>query len=144
MEEAPAPFYLTMPTPDIRKKPDLISAIIIGPLAVIPSMLLAISLLRLIYPDAEAEILRQYHGGLVVSFFGLFLSYGFTLLYGVPVYWLLNRFSKYNLFTVILASLMPALLLSIFNHEQWPYYLAMAYFSVFVAAACWLIVDRRK
>ena len=133
-----------MSKPGINKNPRLVSAAAIGPLTVIPAMLLAITVLRLIYPDAQAELLRQYHGGLVVSFFGLFLSYGFTLLYGVPVYWLLNRFSKYNLFAVILASLVPALLLSIFNSEQWPYYLAMAYFSVFVAAACWLIADRKK
>jgi hypothetical protein len=127
----------------INKNSRLISAAAIGPLAVIPAMLLAISVLRVIYPETQTELLRQYHAGLVLSFFGLFLSYGFTLLYGVPVYWLLNRFGRYNLFTIILASLLPALLLGLANHEQWPYYLAMAYFSVFVAAACWLITGRK-
>ena len=133
-----------MSKPGINKNPKLISAAAIGPLAIIPAMLLAISVLRLIYPDAQTELLRQYHGGLVVSFFGLFLSYGFTLLYGVPVYWLLNRLGKYKLFRVILASLVPALLFSLFNIEQWAYYLAMGYFSVFVATACWLITVRKK
>lgn len=133
-----------MSKPSINKNPRLVSAAAIGPLTVIPAMLLAITVLRLIYPDAQADLLRQYHGGLVVSFFGLFLSYGFTLLYGMPVYWLLNRLGRYNLFTVIFASLVPALLFSLFNREQWPYYLAMAYFSVFVATTCWLITIRKK
>jgi hypothetical protein len=133
-----------MPNPDINKNPRLVSAAAIGPLAIIPAMLLAISLSRFIYPEAQTDLLRQYHGGLVISFFGLFLSYGFTLLYGVPMYWLLNRLGKYNLLTVIFASLVPALLFGLFNHEQWPYYLGMAYFSVFVASACWLITARKK
>lgn len=133
-----------MSKPGINKNPGLVFAAAIGPLTVIPAMLLAITVLRLIYPDAQADLLRQYHGGLVVSFFGLFLSYGFTLLYGVPVYWLLNRLGRYNLFTVILTSLLPALLFTLFNREQWPYYLAMAYFSAFVATACWLITVRKK
>ena len=63
---------------------------------------------------------------------------------GLPVYWLLNRLGRYKLFTVILASLVPALLFTLFNHEQWPYYLAMAYFSMFVATACWLITTRKE
>jgi hypothetical protein len=133
-----------MHEPGTHKNTGLISAVAIGPLSVIPAMLLAISILRLLYPDAQAGLLHQYHGGLVVSFFGLLVSYGFTLLYGVPVYWLLNKLGQYKLFTIILASLLPALLLSLFNHEQWPYYLAMAYFSMFVAAACWLITIKEK
>jgi hypothetical protein len=133
-----------MPEPGINKNSRLISAVAIGPLSVIPAMLLAISVLRLFYPDAQAGLLRQYHSGLVVSFFGLFVSYGFTLLYGVPAYWLLNRLGQYRLFTIILASLLPALLFSLFNREQWPYYLGMAYFSMFVAAVCWLISVKEK
>ena len=107
-------------------------------------MLLAISLLRFIYPDAQAELFRQYHGGLVISFFGLFLGYLFTILYGLPVYWLLNKLNHYTLITTTLASLIPALLFIIFNNEQWPYYLGMAYFSVFVAISFWTITARKK
>ena len=125
-----------------NRNPGLASAVALGPLAVIPAMLLAVSVLRLMYPEAQAELLRQYHGGLVVSFFGLFLSYVFTLLYGLPIYWLLQKLGRYNLFTVILASLLPALFIGLADPAQWPYYLAMAYFSVFVAAACWLIAAR--
>lgn len=128
----------------INNTPNLSSAAIISPLAIIPAMLLAISVFRIIYPEAQAELFRQYHGGLVMSFFGLLLSYGFTLLYGLPVYWLLNKFNYYNLFTISLASLVPALLFSVFNSEQWQYYLAMAYFSLFVAVAFWIITTRKK
>lgn len=129
---------------DNTKKPDILSALAVGPLAILPAMLLAISVLRIIYPEAQAEILHQYHGGLVASFFGLILSYAFTLLYGIPVYWLLNHFNRYNGAMIIVASLLPALFLSMLDHEQWPYYLAMAYFSVFVATACWLLTLRKK
>lgn len=127
-----------------NNNPDILSVVAIGPLAILPAMLLAISVLRIIYPEAQAEILHQYHGGLVVSFFGLILSYGFTLLYGIPVYWLLNRLNRYNVVMVILASLLPALFFSALDHQQWPYYLAMAYFSVFVATACWLMTLRKN
>ncbi|MDT8403028.1 hypothetical protein [Sulfuriflexus sp.] len=127
-----------------NRNPGLASAVALGPLAVIPAMLLAVSVLRLMYPEAQAELLRQYHGGLVVSFFGLFFGYAATLLYGLPVYFLLQRPGRYNLFTVILASLLPALLIGLADPVQWPYYLAMAYFSVSVAAACWLITARKN
>lgn len=127
-----------------NKNPDILSAAAVGPLAILPAMLLAISVLRIIYPGARAEILHQYHGGLVLAFFGLILSYGFTLLYGIPVYWLLNRFNYYNGRMVILASLLPSLFFIALDHQQWPYYLAMAYFSVFVATACWLLTLRKR
>ena len=123
---------------------NLSSAVMLSPLAIIPAMLLAISVLRFIYPDAQAELLRQYHGGLVISFFGLLLGYVFTILYGLPVYWLLIKFNHYNMFTVSIASLIPALLFSVFNNEQWQYYLGMAYFSVFVAITFWKITIRKK
>ena len=119
-------------------------AVIISPLAIIPAMLLAISIFRLIYPEAQAELFRQYHGGLVISFFGLLIGYGFTILYGLPMYWLLNRLKHYNLYTITTVSLVPALLFSIFDSQQWPYYLAMAYFSVFVAMTFWKITTRKK
>ena len=133
-----------MTKPKIINNKNLSSAVVISPLAIIPAMLLAISVFRIIYPEAQAELFRQFHGGLVISFFGLLLGYGFTLLYGLPVYWLLNKFNYYNLLTISLASLIPALLFSLFDSEQWPYYLAMAYFSVFVAIAFWLITTRKK
>lgn len=122
----------------------LTSALAIGPLAIIPAMLLAISLLKIIYPMAETGLWRQYHSGLVMCFFGLLLSYSLTFLYGLPVYWLLSKFNRYNLPMVVLASLIPALLLLLFNQEQWQYYLAMGYFSVFVAATCWVISIRKN
>lgn len=133
-----------MTTSKINKNPNLSSAVVISPLAIIPAMLVAISVFRIIYPEAQAELLRQFHGGLVMSFFGLLLSYGFTVLYGLPVYWLLNRFNCYNLLTLSLASMIPALVFSLIDHEQWLYYLAMAYFSVFVAIAFWLITTRKR
>lgn len=126
--------------PDANNSSRLTTALAFGPLAIVPAMLLAISALRILYPEAQAELLRQYHAGLVISFFGLLLSYGFTLLYGLPVYWLLNRIGICNVFTVLIASIIPALLLTFINHVQWPYYLAMAYFSAFVALTCWLII----
>lgn len=128
----------------LNKNPNLGSAVLLSPLAIIPAMLLAISILRFVYPDAQAALFRQYHGGLVMSLFGLVIAYGFTLLYGLPVYWLLNKFHRYNVFTIIVASLIPALLLSIINNEQWQYYLAMAYFSVCVAITFWAVSVRKQ
>ena len=121
-----------------------ILAVIVGPLSIIPAMVLAQTLVFIASPANPPDILEQYKGGIFVSVVGLLYSYGFTLLYGVPVYLALKKFGKNKAIYVFMASLVPAILFLAMSPELWPIYLAMAYFSIVVGFSCWFIAVRSE
>lgn len=119
-------------------------AVLLGPLSIIPAMVVASTLIIIISPSNPPNIFEQYWGGFLISLFGLAYSYGFTILYGVPAYLVLKKLHRNNLFYILAASLVPAMVFFAISPNAWPIYVAMAYFSVIVGFACWIIAERVK
>jgi hypothetical protein len=119
-----------------------ILAVFIGPLSIIPAMAAAQTFIFLISPANTPDIAEQYWGGFLISAIGLLYSYGFTFLYGVPVYIVLKKLQINRAVYIFVASLVPAVVFFIMSPDAWPIYLAIAYFSVIVGFSCWFIALR--
>ena len=120
----------------------LIIAIVVGPLSIIPAIILYMTLEFILSPSNPPDLLGIYLGGLFVALLGLVYAYGYTLIYGVPSFLLLRKYKMDNAITILIVSLIPVSILFAINPDRWFTYGEMAYLSVVVALSCWLIATK--
>ncbi|MEJ2345794.1 MAG: hypothetical protein P8090_10360 [Gammaproteobacteria bacterium] len=117
----------------------LIAAVLLGPLAVFPAMLIGESLLWIGAPAVPTDLVGQYHGAVLVAAVGLAYAYPLTLVYGVPAFLILRRHRLDRLWIVIGAGMVPVAALWALNTYPVELFGVYAYFATWVSAACWII-----
>ena len=120
---------------------NLLLAVILGPLAIIPAMIIGITLLIILFPSEADNLRATYTAGLVIALVGLAYSYGFTLFYGMPIYLILRKLEVANLATVTLSALLPAAIIGVATSAV-EIGLLSSYFSLVVAYSCWWLSSR--
>lgn len=117
----------------------LLYATLIAPLAIIPAMLMIVTLQ--LFVQIPKDIAAIYGGAFMIAIVGLTYSYGFTLLYGLPVYLILRRYGRHTFTHLLTASLIPALILFALL-QAWPFFVAMVWFSGITGIAFWYLAER--
>lgn len=119
----------------------MITAGLLGPLAVYPAMFTAVAIGWLTVPAAAFSSLDKYMAVLKVGSYGAVIAYGVTWLYGVPLYRILRRHGLNNLFAILLGAMIPSFLIGqvlgdggIVSNSAFS-----AYFSAWVSVLCWAL-----
>lgn len=114
-------------TPDTRK---LIVAALLGPLAIVPALLLVGAIFMVRFPVGDVV-----SGVLALSMFGLVMAYPAVLVIGVPGVMLLRHFGRLSLLSLIGV----ALVLCLFLPNDWGLVLLYCYCATAVALGCWWV-----
>lgn len=117
---------------------------VLGPLAALPASLLVATFLVLReFGPRDLDLLPGLVA--VLALHGTLLSYGVTLIYGVPVLWLLNRVNLHGLPTTLVLSVLPLVAILWFLTQSLPEVLQRypyLFFSLAVGGTLWWIVLR--
>lgn len=111
-------------------------SILVGPLAVIPAMLLMGVFTVVFFPEQSARTDWRE----VFNFFGsliTLIAYVLTVVVALPIVLVLQRFNQFTLPSVIFAALAIAGVLCLASSIQLFAFLYFSYFTVSVALACW-------
>jgi len=114
----------------------LIRAVLIGPLAIIPAVPIGVLLAATFASVRDGAFPGNFIGDLsaspIYAIAGLAYSYPFTLLYGLPVYLILRKLNILNMPSICVMALLPGVALGIYQSSI---ILAvfMGYFSLAVA-----------
>lgn len=119
-----------------------ILALLIGPLAVVPAMLVLVLVTLRFQADLSVTPDQLLGGSFIVAVVGIGFAYVFTLLYGAPVYWLLSRRGPVKSAHILLVSLFPTLIVGGLLSQSWLFAAFMAYFSVVVCYTTWFLASR--
>ena len=128
-----------------RELQQTLRATALAPLAIIPAMMFAVSYAFLVAFLRTYEIppnaLSEYTAALVMGSVGLIFGYAFTIFYGVPVYLILKKIKMLNVISILIMSLVPAVVFGLFVSDLMTF-LFMGYFSFWVAIVFWWIVPK--
>ena len=119
---------------------NLVGTVVLGPLSVLPAILIAATFIGIFGPGITQDVLEDLNGWFLFLLVALLYSYGFTIIYGLPVYLILLKLQKNTFPYVFVASLVPSLILISFSPEMWQSFIIMGYFSLCVGLCCWFLV----
>ena len=108
----------------------------VGPLALIPAVLIAT--LILLFFNAGEDFLEGFASGLVVLFYGLvFIAYPATLILGIPAIIILEKTNKYGLVPLLIIGLLGAILITAMSAPSVVVLVAYSYCAISVSLGCW-------
>ena len=116
-----------------------IAAILIGPLSVLPICIVFGSLFSLLFGSGLKQFTNEAPVYLMMGLVGIPIAYVVTLVYGLPVMLLLNKFKRLNLLNLALLSVVPAGLFCILVVQQPYLFLVYGVISMLVAISCWRV-----
>lgn len=119
----------------------LLKAVLIGPLSAIPAMLIYVLFGHFFLSGDSSDLLLGLMRGLLESLLMLVYSYGFTIIYGIPIYGFLQKIKYDNIYTIVIAALVPATIFSVIQSDI-EIFAMFGYFSIVVSSTCWVIVQR--
>ena len=115
-------------------------ALLLSPLAVIPALILLVFVAFIANVLKSSSLpkntLTEFGAAFIYAFAAPLVSYPATVLYGVPLYLLLRKYGRLNLYTLMLGSIVPAAIYGVLSSSL-IVFLSVAYFSVCVAGAFW-------
>jgi hypothetical protein len=113
----------------------------LGPLAVMPA-----TFLLFVISSSPFAILGQFARGMNSAFYialwGTGIAYIMTFFYGTLLWLLLAKLKKLNLPWLLAGSLLPSVLLFIYN-KSIGFTILCAYFSLTVSFSCWFFSVRK-
>lgn len=120
----------------------LLLALLIGPLATIPAILVLFTFMLFFIPKLPTNLLDSYGLATMYGVFTLIASYAVTLIYGLPVYYLLKKLNLGFWGMLAVVSLMPACVVLLIGKNTWLAALVTAWVSLCVAFACWYLYEK--
>jgi len=115
----------------------MITAGLLGPLAVYPAIFAAVAIGWLTVPAVVSTSFEKYMVVLRVGSYVAVIAYGVTWLYGVPLYLTLRRYRLNNFFAIMVGAIIPSVLIGEALGDGGTVF--SAYFSAWVSAVCWVI-----
>lgn len=111
-------------------------SVLVGPLAVVPAILVMGLVSHLLFPDESAitdwkQVFNFY------SVIGIMIAYVLTTLFALPLVVVLQKMNAFTLLNVVLLALGIAGALCFASSSQLLAFLYFGYFTVSVAIACW-------
>lgn len=122
-----------------RRDRYLIAAVIVGPLAVFPAMLIGESLLWISVPASPPDLIEQSYGAGIIAALGLVYAYPLTVVYGVPVFLILRWYQLDHLWMVVGIAMAPVAVIWAGYGYNVEVLLFAGYFAAWVSGACWLV-----
>ena len=119
----------------------LLKEVIIGPLSVIPAMVIFIIYGHFFLSGFSSDLLLGLMKGLLESLLMLVYSYGFTIIYGISIYGFLRKIKHDNIYNILIASLIPAIIFSLIQSD-FEILVMFGYFSLVVSSTCWTLVQK--
>lgn len=115
-----------------------IISVLIGPLAVIPAMLVMGLVSHMVYPEASAttdwkQVFNFY------SAIAMLVAYTLTVVVALPLVVALQKMQAFTLLNVVLLALGIAAIICLASSSELFAFLYFGYFAVSVAVTCWSI-----
>jgi len=123
----------------------MLRAFLISPLAVFPALLVAVFVAFIVeaikISGIPSNALSEFTAAFIYAAVAPLVSYPITLLYGLPVYLLLKKLNKYNLYSLAALAILPAVVIGIAEADVFVF-LGIAYFSLCIAISFWWLSKR--
>ena len=121
-----------------------ISACVMAPFSVFPAILV-LYLSLFVYAEIanSAVSTTGIEVGILMAFVGWIMALLLTVIYGLPVALILQKFNKFKLHNLVTLSLVPTFITSVATNAEYGVLFMYAYCSTIVAVTYWYIFNKR-
>jgi uncharacterized membrane protein YeaQ/YmgE (transglycosylase-associated protein family) len=113
-----------------------IFAVAVGPLALVPAIILA-TLLNVLFQGSDSDWQGAIVSALFVSVVGLLIAYPLVVVLGVPAVLVLRRYQTLGFFPLAILGLVGALAVTLWLAPSVQSFLMFGYCSTAVVSGCW-------